>query len=261
MNYQKIYNDIITNAQSECRFKSKENYYEEHHIYPKSFGGGDEQSNLVLLTSREHYICHYLLVKFNTSMEKSKMALAFNMMNSNGNDRQSRYYNSKLYESNKKNLPRGKVHHWYGKTHSDETKQKLREINLGKKHTQETKDKIRKLKTGLKSSQETKLKISKANKGKIIPQYQRDIISKSKLGKNNHNYIGNYITPWGTFESSTQASKGTEIAHKTIQNWCKNNNDKLINNRMISQSPYLKSLNISPLGKSFNEMGFDFRLS
>ena len=38
-------------------------YYESHHIIPKSIGGSDINSNLVLLTYREHIIAHYLLIK------------------------------------------------------------------------------------------------------------------------------------------------------------------------------------------------------
>ena len=39
------------------------NYYENHHIVPKSFGGSDDSTNLVLLTYRQHFIAHLLLAK------------------------------------------------------------------------------------------------------------------------------------------------------------------------------------------------------
>lgn len=60
MNYQKLYNNIILNAQSKVNL----NYTESHHIIPKFMGGTDDKSNLVKLTAKEHFICHLLLVKF-----------------------------------------------------------------------------------------------------------------------------------------------------------------------------------------------------
>ena len=71
--YLKWYNNIISNAKSQNRYKSKEQYYENHNITPNDFGGSNDESNMILLTAREHYICHYLLTKFTTSTFKSKM--------------------------------------------------------------------------------------------------------------------------------------------------------------------------------------------
>jgi hypothetical protein len=63
MNYPKIYNEIIENAKFENHLKYKGVYYENHHIVPKCLGGSNEKDNLVLLTAKEHFICHKLLVK------------------------------------------------------------------------------------------------------------------------------------------------------------------------------------------------------
>ena len=38
----------------------------------------------------------------------------------------------------------GEKNHFYGKTHSDETKEKIKESKLGSKHSEETKEKMRK---------------------------------------------------------------------------------------------------------------------
>jgi len=62
MNYKKVYEQIITKAQSENRIKGLDIYYERHHIIPKCLGGDNSKDNLVLLTGKEHYICHKLLV-------------------------------------------------------------------------------------------------------------------------------------------------------------------------------------------------------
>ena len=55
--YTNWYNLIIENAKLQLRKKKNGIYYESHHIIPKSMGGIEE----VLLTAKEHYICHLLV--------------------------------------------------------------------------------------------------------------------------------------------------------------------------------------------------------
>ena len=62
MNYQKIYNDLILKAKKESRRKYTGIYYERHHIIPKCLGGLNTQDNLILLTAKEHFIAHRLLL-------------------------------------------------------------------------------------------------------------------------------------------------------------------------------------------------------
>jgi hypothetical protein len=90
--YEKIYNRLIMKALSEERYKN-ENYYERHHIIPRSFGGGD-QNNTVLLTLREHFVAHKLLVRMNEGEKRAKMAVALFMMSNTRGIRIS----SRLYE-------------------------------------------------------------------------------------------------------------------------------------------------------------------
>lgn len=59
MNYKRIYHNIINNA----TFRKKAPGLEKHHIVPSSCGGSNDKTNLVYLTTREHLICHLLLVK------------------------------------------------------------------------------------------------------------------------------------------------------------------------------------------------------
>ena len=63
MNYQKIHDSIIDKAKSSNRVKTRESYYESHHIIPKCLGGDNSKTNLALLTAREHYIVHKCLAK------------------------------------------------------------------------------------------------------------------------------------------------------------------------------------------------------
>lgn len=57
-----------------------EDNYEIHHIVPRSIGGTNDTSNLVRLTYRQHFICHWLLWKMFSGLKQRKMCHAFHMM-------------------------------------------------------------------------------------------------------------------------------------------------------------------------------------
>lgn len=98
--YKNLYLGIISKAI--VANHDKEGYFEVHHVIPKSFGGSDHWSNLVRLTAREHFLCHYLLTRIvdRNSQDYYIMCHAFNMMGAVG-DNQERYMNSRLFESAK----------------------------------------------------------------------------------------------------------------------------------------------------------------
>ena len=58
MNYFKIYDNLIESRKGRSITKG-----ERHHIIPRCMGGSDDESNLVMLTYREHFIAHVLLQK------------------------------------------------------------------------------------------------------------------------------------------------------------------------------------------------------
>lgn len=97
--YYKLYFRIVNNA----KLLTRNCYTEKHHIIPKSLGGSDDYENLVSLTAREHFICHYLLTKFTINDSFHKMINAFNMMGCTSQSQQ-RYFNSRLYEANRKHM-------------------------------------------------------------------------------------------------------------------------------------------------------------
>ena len=82
--YTRWYYNIITRAQE----RSITGYTERHHIIPRSLGGGNTKSNLVNLTAREHFICHWLLTKFTDGNNKEKMIYALHRMQG-----QNKYHN------------------------------------------------------------------------------------------------------------------------------------------------------------------------
>lgn len=93
MNYANIYNAIVDKR----RDNKPDCYCEQHHILPRSLGGADTAENLVDLTAREHFICHWLLLKmYPTGAKFHKMLRALVMMSA-CNARQERYINSKVY--------------------------------------------------------------------------------------------------------------------------------------------------------------------
>lgn len=157
MNYLNIYENLITTRKQMIR----ENLYlEKHHIIPRCLGGRDDKENLVKLTPREHFIAHILLSK----MYKDNKALlnAIIIMKAGRGD--NVYVNSRLYV-----IARIK----YGESikgvpKSEETKQKLREANLGKGK-------------GIPKEKGFGEKISKAIKGKPKP-YMVEYNKENKIG-------------------------------------------------------------------------------
>lgn len=101
MDYKKVYDQIIDNR----KHNEVTDYTENHHIIPRSLGGDDDSSNLVRLTAREHFLCHYLLAKMypKETQEWYKMNHAFLMMKCESMFN-SRYYNSRLYAALRKNF-------------------------------------------------------------------------------------------------------------------------------------------------------------
>ena len=71
MNYQRIYDEIIQRSKT----RDYVEYPERHHIVPKCLGGSDKKDNLAILTPREHFICHWLLVKIIPDNRKIEYAL------------------------------------------------------------------------------------------------------------------------------------------------------------------------------------------
>lgn len=78
--YETWYNNIIDRAKN----RSIDTYKEIHHIIPRSLGGTDLKENLVELTAREHFICHWLLVKMHSGEARAKMINALYMMRAGG---------------------------------------------------------------------------------------------------------------------------------------------------------------------------------
>lgn len=102
MNYQFHYEQLITTRKN--RILREGEYYEKHHIIPRCEGGSDCKDNLVLLTAREHYIAHWLLIKI--TPENWKLYFAFYKM-SKMNNKNQRVISSKQFSRGRLYLSEG----------------------------------------------------------------------------------------------------------------------------------------------------------
>lgn len=134
MNHSKLYINIIENAKLKNRIRLHKNnpnyfYYESHHIRPKCMGGTNDKENLVLLTAREHYVCHKLLTYIYP--KNRKLVEAFWRMTFNKQGKHD--ISSKDYAYAKELISSTPI--------SDDSREKNRKAHIGKKQSEETKEK------------------------------------------------------------------------------------------------------------------------
>jgi len=129
MDYSKIYDQLINDAIANPK---SDKYKETHHIIPKCMGGLDIKNNLVKLTARQHFLAHWLLYKI---YKTSALVYAWHSMCRIGPGQECRKINSHMFQYCKKQrsailsaTSKGKDNHFYGKTHTDEVKSKLSEL-------------------------------------------------------------------------------------------------------------------------------------
>lgn len=168
--YTKWYFSIINNAKLSNRIKLNITYldyiyYESHHIIPKSFTNDNSRENLVLLTAKEHFLCHKLLVRMTEGKYKSKMIHALNRM---CNSNRKVHYNispkdydliRKMHSKNVSKSMKGNKHcvgrvgAMLNKNHSDDVKHKISKTlsekykniehpNCGRTHNEEVRKRI-----------------------------------------------------------------------------------------------------------------------
>lgn len=96
MNYKWHYDKLVETRKGLNRKKKQGVYYEKHHIIPKSCGGKTEENNMVLLTPKEHYVAHLLLIKIYSGRERSNMVYALWKM-AHGNKKLKNILSAKQY--------------------------------------------------------------------------------------------------------------------------------------------------------------------
>lgn len=201
MNYLKLYTTIIEQAQHEQRNKGAGVYYELHHIRPCCIGGTNDPSNLVLLTAREHFVAHQLLVKIHPT--NSKLIFALNIMTVT-NSQQVR--NNRKYKWLKERAAKAQA----DRTVTDKTRERMRigQSNRNFTWTKEQREKMSEQRKGHnRNTPEVCEKISAAHKGKVTSEETKALISVSKKGVPIH--TNEYKTALSKRQTGTTQSEET----------------------------------------------------
>ena len=245
MNYKKNYDDYIAYVKTLNRVKLNRSdpnyiYYGKHHIIPTCMGGVDGESNLVLLTTREHVLAHYLLTKIFPSNVRVSMAFFWMTCQNSSHSRNFSGVSSKIISiARENNCPscslevrqkisqslKGKPSWNLGVPHSEETKRKIGMKNLGYKHTDASRQLMSFLGKNRKQSDETKKKLSLILKGRVFSDETRRRMSiantKSWLsGRKAYNGKPVVCLESGIiYDSISSAVKGTGVS--SIKQLCK----------------------------------------
>lgn len=168
MNYVWHYDRLIETRKT--RIREKGVYYERHHVVMKSMGGTDEESNLVWLTAREHFLAHWLLWKIHRNRQA---AYAFSVMRRRKGCQTEVKLSSRMYAELRECA---RISASLRKKSVEERKkisEKLKGNQNAKGHsyfpTKEVKSRISKSLTGRKRADEICEKISKGKTGKKRP--------------------------------------------------------------------------------------------
>lgn len=157
MNYKKVYDSLIERAKPRGLDKSKvEGYYEKHHILPRCLGGSDRESNLILLTGREHFIAHMLLWKAfpdNISLMRAAFMMSSRAKDTNTHTKVDGRISSKTYAILREQYAKavaiqctGEGNPFFGKRHSPETLARIRTTLEGMGKWKPVQEKVVKIK-------------------------------------------------------------------------------------------------------------------
>ncbi len=164
--YSRTYFKIIKRALESNRSKET-GTYESHHIQPVSLLGHKGKVNRVLLTPKEHFICHLLLIKMVSGADKMKMSKAIWQMKSRS---QFHTFSGKMYE---------KIRLIFSQYQGKISKQRW--------SNPEYKDNIIKKQIGRKNTEETKILMSESakhrHKNKPLSREVRERIKEQLVGR------------------------------------------------------------------------------
>lgn len=220
MDYERIYREFIADRKA----KSKpDGYTEQHHILPRSLGGGNGIDNLIRLTASDHFFAHLLLAKIHGgSMWYAVNAMADGpLVGERAADRrftlmrrcwyqQAKEQFSSVHSSRMKGRFTGEDHPMFGKPcspvalaklkerlasglnpmHSEEVRRKVGDAHRGKVYSAETRAKIAATKIGVKLSPETRAKMSASRTGrKLSPETIEKVAAANRGKKRSPEYI------------------------------------------------------------------------
>ena len=234
-----IYQNIIDISKSKYRTK-KDSYFESHHIIPKSIGGDNSKDNIVLLTPKEHFICHHLLCFIYPNSKSLQFAFWAMCNQLKGGVKRDYKISSRTYEI---------------------ARLRFKEVNSlmhkGKKLSPEHLLKIKKRML----SDDNPMKGVKGVNNPLYNKQRTDEV-KSKISKTkllnptkNCNFKGVYVTPLGSFYTSSEASEKHILDRSVIIERCKKKSNNVISKKGVSKS---KDLTSNDIGKTYKEVGWFF---
>jgi len=210
--YSRVYYSIIARAKNR---QIPNTYTEKHHIIPRSLNGDNSNSNTVILTAREHLICHWLLPKMTEGKAKRSMAHALRMMLAKHPDgrHDDRYIpKPKIYELIKKAANKSAK----GRPCSPETREKIRQGNLNRLPiTEETREKLSaaaKRRKGF--TEEGRRRVSEAGKKRVVTEEMKDNLREAR--KRQVERQGGTMTAEARKKLS-QAAKGRKLSKKHVE--------------------------------------------
>lgn len=161
--YQEFIQNILY---TRGRFACGDMYHERHHIIPRCMGGTDNAENLIDLFAKEHFEAHKLLALENP--DNDKLIYGWTMMAFVKDKNQQRYMlTADEYEEARIALSMvasekygGENNPFYGKHHTDETRNKMKESSEKRWSRPEEKEKAKIAKANM--SQETRRKMSES---------------------------------------------------------------------------------------------------
>lgn len=173
MNHARHYEPLIAKAQLRGK---PDGYAERHHVIPRSLGGGNEASNLVWLTAREHFLAHVLLANIHGGSQWYAV-----MMFAAG---ARRVVNSRLYESAKRKHVAWMSRNFSGVPLSEAHRAAIGAGLRGNKNTAG-----RPLKTEHRSAISAGLRGNKNSRGKTLSDVTKAKMSAARTGER-HPYFG-----------------------------------------------------------------------
>lgn len=162
MDYKKHYNLLIETRKDRNLLDGE--YYETHHIIPKSMGGNNEPSNLIRLTAREHFIAHWLLWRIHQNAEMAFAFYCLTNMSKNQKVKSSRVYEESKLARRPFIVENNKKHH-KGKKLSKEHIENIREVFKNLIRTESHRHNISESLKNKPKSDTHKQKLSKSLKG------------------------------------------------------------------------------------------------
>ena len=234
--YYWIYFSLILKARVR---ETNDGYKERHHIVPRSLGGNDQETNIVVLTAKEHYICHRLLTKYVIGNGYHKMLFALDAMGMQSKNTINRYrMPARVYQYNRRKLSeigcteetrqkiaianKGRKPHNTGKKRSAETCANIRD-GLKERHrinpintvSQKTRDMARLTHTGRKRSDQTRMLLSRSQIGDKNSMFGKHHTEEEKQRK--REFVSNLI--WINNSKIRKRVPSEQLSEYLNQNW------------------------------------------